>query len=150
MVRGVLGALAILMLAGAAPRPETKWRVVDVGWDFVLLVTEDVPGSGDVVPSGVLTVFANPQDGADSVFGYLTINCATDMMFDEGATRLLGTQPVGKRASLTPHGPEIVSPATPEHKIFEYVCIGPLANADLTPLPTTAAAIAHARRLLTR
>lgn len=143
-------ALAGLSLATAADgQPTVSWSVVDNGPESVLLVS-DGAGSGAVVRTAVLTVFAKPHDGADRTSGYWTFDCSTEMVLDEGATRFLGAQEIGKAKSSTPNGPHLAEIGTAERTIYEFVCIGPLANADSTPLPSTDAAVAYARELLAR
>jgi hypothetical protein len=149
MTRTVMLALAALSIesAASAAQPDRQWSVVDNSPASVLLVSQD-SGSGDVVRAAVLTVFAKPQDGADSTFAFWTIDCASEMVLDEGSTRFLGGQEVGKVASTTPRGPRLSTIGTAEKAVTDFICIGPLASADPTPLPTTDRAIAHAQELL--
>jgi hypothetical protein len=148
-LKAILGLAGLSLAATAGAQPALAWSVADQNPDRVLLVSE-ATGSGDVARAGVLTVFAKPHDGADRTFAYWTIDCGTEMVLDEGATRFLGGQEIGKSASVTPGGPRVAALGTVEKAIYEFVCIGPLANADSTPLPTTDAAIAHAGELLAR
>jgi hypothetical protein len=149
MKRTVMLALAALSMGSAAmaAQPDRQWSVVDNSPGSVLLVSED-PGSGNVVRVAVLTVYAKTQNGADSTFAFWTIDCATEMVLDEGATRYLGSQDVGKSQSVTPGGPRRAALGTAEKAVTDFICIGPLANADSTPLPTTDRAIEHAKELL--
>jgi hypothetical protein len=96
-LKAILGLAGLSLAATAGAQPALSWSVADQNPDRVLLVSE-ATGSGDIARAGVLTVFAKPHDGADRTFAYWTIDCGTEMVLDEGATRFSA----GRRMARAP------------------------------------------------
>lgn len=147
-----LAAVAFAQAAPTATEDTSRWRYLTHAGEAGMLVT----ASTDEQTRGVrtlstYTVLGQPHEsGVDGLLTNYEVDCRRDTIKDLGSTAFAGDQNRGAVASATNNEARDVPPSTVFFVISEFACNGRVPATDRTIVTGRAAAIAHARRLMTR